>query len=145
MICWLSLEELSRLANWGMRRMLQPFKPEVFIYQSNANIDLKVLFNTITQHLSPESNKILAKLYGKENAAFPYWSMIYLALKYSFNVIVICRHRIYFSLASKLWTRIGCGLLVPMQILYQRFLALGSKRWTNLPNKSFASKLANDW
>ena len=43
-----------------------------------------------------------------------FWSMIYLALKFKFNAIVSFSNRALISIASKSWTRIECGILVPI-------------------------------
>ena len=47
---------------------------EMLIYQSEANLDVKILFEKITHHFDPVIRKILAilarSLYGDENSTF---------------------------------------------------------------------------
>ena len=63
------------------------FKIELLIYQSKANLDEKILFDKITHHLNPEIRKMLVRgLYGNRILHVPFWSMIYVALKFKLQV-----------------------------------------------------------
>ena len=57
------------------------FKTEMLIYQSKANLDEKILFGKITDHLDSEIRKILVN--GKFGN-IPFWSMIYFLSKLTF-------------------------------------------------------------
>ena len=48
------------------------FKTEMFICQSKANLDVKILFD-IFHLIDPEYGKILER-----GPRFPFWSMVYL-------------------------------------------------------------------
>ena len=65
--------------------MRKIFKIEMLIYHSNANLDEKVLFGKITNHLDPYIRKMLAKgRFGKKNPTFHFGPLFYLLLKSKF-------------------------------------------------------------
>ena len=45
------------LADSGMKSTLPIFRTEMFIFQSKANLDVKIVFDKITHHLEPEISK----------------------------------------------------------------------------------------
>ena len=52
-----------------MKTMWLIFKTETLIYQSKANLDVKMTFDKITHYLDPEIRKMLVTgLHGKENS-----------------------------------------------------------------------------
>ena len=53
------------------------FKTELVIYQSKDDLDEKILFDKITDHLDLEIRKIPVRgLYGNRIFHVPFWSMI---------------------------------------------------------------------
>ena len=66
------------------------FKTEALIYQSNATLDENVLFGKITHLLDPKTRNmsVLRGLLRNQEFHVPFWSMIYLPLKFKLNGIV---------------------------------------------------------
>ena len=63
------------------------FKTELLIYQSKAKLNEKILFDKITHHLDLEIRKMLVRsLYGNLIFHVPFWSIIYVALKFTLYV-----------------------------------------------------------
>ena len=63
---------------------------------------------------------------GIENTNISFRSMTYLALKFEFKANVSFRNRMLISVASKLWTRMECGIPVPIHAPYRQNLIIGS-------------------
>ena len=64
--------------------MGQIFNTELLIYQSKANLDEKILFDKITHHLDLKIRKMPVRgLNGNQIFYVPFWSMIYVALKFA--------------------------------------------------------------
>ena len=59
------------------------FRTEMFMHQSKANLDEKILFVKITHQLDPEIRKMLANVWDR-GFHIPFWSMIYFILKSKF-------------------------------------------------------------
>ena len=76
------------------------FKTKMLIHQSKVNANEKILFVKITH---------------------PFWSIIYVTLKFKFNAIVSFRNKILIQIACKSWTRMECGILVLKNAAYQHF------------------------
>ena len=54
-----------------------PFKAELLIYQSKANLDKKIMLDKITHHLDLEIRQMPVRgLYGNRIFHVPFWSMI---------------------------------------------------------------------
>ena len=63
-------KRFMRLAVYGIRSVYVIFKIKLLIYQSKANLDVKILFGKITHYLDPEIKKILVRgMLGNENSA----------------------------------------------------------------------------
>ena len=63
------------------------FKTEMLIYHSKANLDDKILFGKIKHLQDPTTIKMLVRgLYGNPGFHIPFWSMIYVALKFTLPV-----------------------------------------------------------
>ena len=77
-------KKFKRLVGCYIKSMGPIFKIELLIYQSKANLDEKILIDKITHHLDLELNKILVGgLYWNRIFHVPFWSMIYVALKFT--------------------------------------------------------------
>ena len=60
------------------------FKTKMLVYQSKANLDGEILFDKITHLLGPKIRKMLIRrLCGNQKFHVPFWSMIYVALKFA--------------------------------------------------------------
>ena len=60
------------------------FKTELLIHQSKANLDEKLLLDEIAHLLNIEIRKVPVRgLYGNRIFHVPFWSMIYVALKFT--------------------------------------------------------------
>ena len=60
-----------RFAGWEIKSMRKIFKIEMLIYHSNANLDEKVLFGKITNHLDPDIRKMLVNgMLGNKDSTF---------------------------------------------------------------------------
>ena len=82
-----SKQEFTNLAGNGTKSMLPIFKIEVLIYESKANLDQKILFGKITHLQDPTVRKMPVRgLYGIRGFHVPFWSMIYVALKFIWSV-----------------------------------------------------------
>ena len=47
------------------------FKTEMLMYQSKANLDVKILFGNITRYLDPEIRKMLIRgMFGNKDSSF---------------------------------------------------------------------------
>ena len=57
------------------------FKTQTLIYRSKSNLDEKILFGKITDHLDPEIWKMVIREQGFH---IPFWSMTFLLLKLKF-------------------------------------------------------------
>ena len=55
----MSQKKFTRLAGCEIKSMRPIFKAEMLIYQSQANLDEKILFGMIIHHLDPEIRKML--------------------------------------------------------------------------------------
>ena len=63
------------------------FKSKMLIYQSMANLDGKILFGTITHLKDPTSREMTVRgLHGNRKFHVLFWSMIYVALKFTLSV-----------------------------------------------------------
>ena len=63
------LKKFTRSAGDGIKRPI--FKTVMLIYQSKANLDGKILLGEITNHLDPESRKMLAGgMLGNKDSSF---------------------------------------------------------------------------
>ena len=49
----MSQKKLTRFADYGIKNKLLTFKTAMLIYRSETNLDVKTLFNEITDHLDP--------------------------------------------------------------------------------------------
>ena len=56
-----SKKKIMHLAGCEIKSTRPMFKTEMFINQSKANLDEKVLFGKITNHLDPEIRKMLRR------------------------------------------------------------------------------------
>ena len=66
-----SQRKFTRLAGCEMQIMRPIFKTEMFIYQSKANVDEKILCGEITYHLDPEIRKLLVNCnFGNDDSTF---------------------------------------------------------------------------
>ena len=64
--------------------MWQIFKTKMFIFQSKANLDEKILFGKITHLCDPTIRKMPVRgLHGNGKFQVPFWPMIYVALKFT--------------------------------------------------------------
>ena len=59
----------THLVGYGIRSTEVIFKTNMFIFQSMANLDEKILFGKITRHLDPEIRKMMV-MFGNENFMF---------------------------------------------------------------------------
>ena len=69
----MSREKFTRLVGYGygIKGMWPIFKTKMSIYQSNANLDEKILSGKITHQLVPEIRKMLARgMFGKKDSSF---------------------------------------------------------------------------
>ena len=67
--------------------MRQIFKTKLLIYQSQTNLDEKILFGKITHLDDPTVRKMLVRgWYGNREFHVPFWSMIRVALKFALPV-----------------------------------------------------------
>ena len=67
----MSRKELTCLVGCEITNMRQIFKAEVFIYQSKANLDEKILFGKIAHHLGPEIRKMqVNSRFGNQDSTF---------------------------------------------------------------------------
>ena len=79
-----SQKKFKHLVGCYIKSMGPIFKTELLIYQSQANLDEKLLFDKITHHLDIEIRKMPVRgLYGNQIFHVPFWSMIYVALKFT--------------------------------------------------------------
>ena len=79
-----SQKKFKRLVGCYVKRIGPIFKTELLICQSKANLDEKILFDKITHHLDLEIRKMPVRgLYGNRIFDVPFWSMIYVALKFT--------------------------------------------------------------
>ena len=62
------------------------FQTEMLLYQSKVNLDEKILFGSIPHLIDPEIRKMLVKGMSGWEQKFhiPFWSIIYLLLKFYF-------------------------------------------------------------
>ena len=73
----------TRLMGCGIKIMQPIFKSKIRIYQSKAELDEKVLFGKITHLQDPTIRKMPIKsLYRNRKFHVPFWSVIYMALKF---------------------------------------------------------------
>ena len=78
-----------------------------------------MFFGKINHLYDPALIKMLVRgLYGNREFHIPFWSMIYVALKFALPVL---RCRILIPKDGKLWTRMECGIFVPKHALNQHF------------------------
>ena len=84
---------------------------------SMANLDKKILFGKITHLKEPTIRKNpIRGLYGNPKFHIPFWSLIYVALKFTSSIY---SNRILISITSKLWTRMECAILFSQNAPYQ--------------------------
>ena len=81
-----SQKKLNHLEDCAIKSMWLLLKNKILIYQSKANLDMKILFGKITHLIDPKIRKTLERsLYGNQN---PYSilvrSMIYSLLQFKF-------------------------------------------------------------
>ena len=77
-------KKFKRLVGCYIKSMGSIFKTELLIYHSKANLDEKILFDKFTHHLDPEIRKMSVRgLYGNRIFHVPFWSMIYVVLKFT--------------------------------------------------------------
>ena len=69
-----------------MKSMRPIFKIKMVIYHLQANLGEKILFGKITHLTDPETTKLLGGSYGNREFHVPFWSTIYLALKFALPV-----------------------------------------------------------
>ena len=78
--------------------MLPIFKTEMLIYQSKANLDVKISIGKITHLEDPTTRKMPVRgLYGNREFHVSFWSMIYSALTCKVNTIVSFRNELQFQ------------------------------------------------
>ena len=64
-------KKFRRLEGYGIKNMWPIFETKMLIYQSKANLDVKILFREITDHLDPEIRKMLERcLYWNQHSTF---------------------------------------------------------------------------
>ena len=81
----------------------------MLICRSRTNLDEKILFCKITHLYDPKIRKMpVRSLHGNRQFHVSFWSMIYVALKCTLSVSEMNS----FSVVSKQWTRMECGILV---------------------------------
>ena len=69
----MSQNKLVLLKGYGISCMQLIFNVEMFIYQSKANLDVKILFGDITHLVDPEIRKFLERgLYGNQDSTFQF-------------------------------------------------------------------------
>ena len=119
------------------------FKTKLLIYQPKDSLVQKILFGKITHLLDLEIRKILVRGWEREFHG-PFWSMMYLSLKFTFNTMASFRNRILISIAIKSWTRMEHGIIVSIEIPYKHFSNFLVSKMSDVPNKTFTSKLALD-
>ena len=56
-----SQTKFRRLEGYGIKSMCPIFKTKMLIYQSKANLDVKILFGNIARLIDPEIRKMLEK------------------------------------------------------------------------------------
>ena len=97
-----SKDKFTFLAGSGRKRKWLIFQNEISIYQLKPNFDGKILLKSLIFETQETS-----KMPFVWESAFhvPFWSMIYLELKFKFSATVSFRSRISISIASKSWTR----------------------------------------
>ena len=62
-------------------------KTEMLIFQPKANLDEKILVVKITYHLDLEIRKMPVRgFYRNQKFHIPFWSMIYVVLKFTLSV-----------------------------------------------------------
>ena len=84
----MSQKKFTRLANHEIKCTWLIFKTRSLIYQSQANLHEKILFGKITHLDDPIIRKMPARSVedGDEKFHVPFWSMIYVALKFTLLV-----------------------------------------------------------
>ena len=62
-------KKFMRLAGYGLKSIRPIFKTKMFIYQSTANLDVKILSGKITHIIYLEISKMLERgLYGNQDS-----------------------------------------------------------------------------
>ena len=62
---------LTHLVGCEIKSTRPIFKTEMLIYQSQANLDEKIVFGKITRYLDPEIGKMLERgMFGNGNSTF---------------------------------------------------------------------------
>ena len=88
MMYWGIQKKLTCLAGYGMKIMWLIFKTKIFLCQSKASLDDKIMFWKSLIFRTQKFGKFLERgLYGNRESYFPFWSIIYslLAVKYHFR------------------------------------------------------------
>ena len=67
-----SQNKFTRLVGCGIKSMGPIFKTKMLIYQSKANLNVKILFGKITHYLDPEIRKVLVLVNGKFGNEIPH-------------------------------------------------------------------------
>ena len=66
-----SQKKFTRLAGYGIISLLPIFKTDMLIYQSKANLHVKIFIRNISHLIDPEIRKILLKgVLGNKNSTF---------------------------------------------------------------------------
>ena len=83
----MSQRNFTALVDCEIKSMRPIFKTKMLIYHSKANLDEIILFGNITHHIDPKIRKMPVRgLYGNRKFHIPFWSMIYVAPKFTLQV-----------------------------------------------------------